>query len=66
MATNTDATPIIFARVPRALVAALDRRVKQQQRQQPGARVTRSDVIRQLLYQALGDEVEAPRHEPDG
>jgi predicted FMN-binding regulatory protein PaiB len=49
MATNTDATPIIFARVPRALVAALDRRVKRQQRQQPGARVTRSDIIRQLL-----------------
>ncbi len=59
------AKQLTFVRLPSEVVEALDRRVVRQQAAQPWATVTRSDVIRQLLYQALGDEVQAPRHESE-
>jgi antitoxin component HigA of HigAB toxin-antitoxin module len=44
----------IFTRMPDELIEALDRLTERRQREQPWTTVTRSDVVRELLYQALG------------
>jgi hypothetical protein len=44
----------IFTRMPDDLIEALDRYTERRQREQPWTNVTRSDVVRELLYQALG------------
>jgi hypothetical protein len=44
----------IFTRMPEELIEALDRYTERRQREQPWTTVTRSDVVRELLYQALG------------
>lgn len=44
----------IFTRMPDELIEALDRYTERRQREQPWTTVTRSDVVRELLYQALG------------
>jgi hypothetical protein len=55
------AKQLTFVRLPPELIEALDRYAERQQAAQPWATVTRSDVIRRLLYQALGDEVQGPQ-----
>jgi metal-responsive CopG/Arc/MetJ family transcriptional regulator len=51
------AKQLTFVRLPPELIDALDRFVEQRQAAQPWATVTRSDAIRQLLYQALGEDI---------
>ena len=60
--TETRQMKQVFTRMPEELIAALDRYTEQRQREQPWTTVTRSDVVRELLYQALGakGDVETP------
>ena len=44
----------VFTRMPDELIEALDRYTEQRQREQPWTTWTRSDIVRELLYQALG------------
>jgi hypothetical protein len=44
----------IFTRMPDELIEALDRYTERRQREQPWTTWTRSDIVRELLYQALG------------
>jgi hypothetical protein len=44
----------VFTRMPNELIEALDRYTEQRQREQPWTTWTRSDIVRELLYQALG------------
>jgi hypothetical protein len=55
------AKEVLVVRLPPEILAALNRRVTQQQRERPGADVTRSEVVRELLYQVLGPEVQDPQ-----
>jgi hypothetical protein len=43
----------IFVRMPEDLIIALDRYLERMRAEQPGANLSRSDVIRLLLYKAL-------------
>jgi antitoxin component HigA of HigAB toxin-antitoxin module len=52
--TETKQMKQIFTRMPDELIEALDRLTERRQREQPWTTVTRSDVVRELLYQALG------------
>lgn len=40
-------------RVPPDLIAALDREVERLAAERPGARTSRSDAVREILYKAL-------------
>ncbi len=40
-------------RVPRQLIAAIDAEVERLRQERPGARVNRSDAVREILFQAL-------------
>jgi metal-responsive CopG/Arc/MetJ family transcriptional regulator len=56
----------IFVRMPEDLVTALDRYLERLRTEQPGTNLSRSDVIRLLLYRALKsmEEAESEGH-PD-
>jgi hypothetical protein len=53
----------IFVRMPEDLVTALDRYLERLRSEQPGTNLSRSDVIRLLLYRALRaiEEAESER-----
>jgi hypothetical protein len=51
----------VFTRMPDELIEALDRYTEQRQREQPWTTWTRSDIVRELLYQALGKKGEGER-----
>jgi len=53
----------IFVRMPEDLVTALDRHLERLRAEQPGTNLSRSDVIRLLLYRALRamEEAESER-----
>ena len=44
---------VIPVRAPPSLTEALDAEVERRRRERPGQRVTRSDVVRSLLWEAL-------------
>jgi hypothetical protein len=46
----------VFTRMPEELIEALDRYTERRQREQPWTSWTRSDIVRKLLYQALGEK----------
>jgi hypothetical protein len=54
--TETKQMKQVFTRMPEELIEALDRYAERRQREQPWTTVTRSDVVRELLYQALGEK----------
>jgi hypothetical protein len=54
--TDTRQMKQIFTRMPDDLIEALDRYTERRQREQPWTTVTRSDVVRELLYQALQEK----------
>jgi hypothetical protein len=56
--------PIIFARIPPTLLAALDRLVDQRQRDRRGSHVTRAEIIRELLLVGLEATTPAPTPRP--
>jgi metal-responsive CopG/Arc/MetJ family transcriptional regulator len=60
--TETKQMKQIFTRMPDELIEALDRYTERRQREQPWTTVTRSDVVRELLYQALGVKGEVETH----
>jgi antitoxin component HigA of HigAB toxin-antitoxin module len=60
--TETKQMKQIFTRMPDELIEALDRLTERRQREQPWTTVTRSDVVRELLYQALGEKGEVETH----
>jgi hypothetical protein len=60
--TETKQMKQIFTRMPDELIEALDRYTERRQREQPWTTVTRSDVVRELLYQALGEKGEVETH----
>jgi hypothetical protein len=51
----------VFTRMPDELIEALDRYTERRQREQPWTTWTRSDIVRELLYQALGKKGEGER-----
>jgi hypothetical protein len=53
----------IFVRMPEDLVTALDRYMESMRAKQPGTNLSRSDVIRFLLYKALALMEEAEEAE---
>ena len=60
--TETKQMKQVFTRMPDELIEALDRFTERRQREQPWTTVTRSDVVRELLYQALGEKGEVGTH----
>ena len=60
--TETRQMKQIFTRMPEELIEALDRHTERRQREQPWTTWTRSDIVRKLLYQALGEKGEVETH----
>lgn len=64
--SSDERTKVLYTRAEPALVRALDREQERRRLSEPGRTVSRSDVIRSILWGALvpqpGD-VETPQHE---
>lgn len=50
---STQLTQAIFIRVDKATVAKIDKKLAETRAQRPGAVLSRSDIVRELLAQAL-------------
>lgn len=46
----------VFIRVSTELLKILDQRVEKERKARPGARLSRSDVVREILYRVLAEE----------
>ena len=47
---------VLYVRVQRALLVALDKRLKEERRRNPGRIISRADLARELLLGALANE----------
>jgi metal-responsive CopG/Arc/MetJ family transcriptional regulator len=64
MVATTEKLHQVAIRLPLSLVKRLDRHVKAQRQAQPGVRISRSDVIRNLLLHALAPSSPVPTSPP--
>jgi metal-responsive CopG/Arc/MetJ family transcriptional regulator len=49
-------TAILFVRVPQDLMSGLDDLLDQERKEHPGREVSRSDIVREILYRAVRKE----------
>lgn len=48
-------TEVLFVRSSKKLIRALDRRLESESARNPGRTLSRADIVREILYQALED-----------
>jgi hypothetical protein len=57
----------LVVQVPTTLVNALDAEVDRQNAARPGVQLSRSDLVRELLFRGVqGTVAESPRYHPEG
>jgi len=48
---------VLFVRAPIDLIERLDERLARAREKAPGRRISRADIVREILYQEVGDEL---------